>query len=80
MTPVERDLVRRLRDHSGRLLAEALQDGVSSKDAQSKLRLRGEIESHLLALDALVEIGATRQAITRTLEKLSERLEERQPA
>ena len=80
MKPLERDVAGRLREHSDRLFAEALREGVSSEDAQRKLRLREEIGSHLLALDALVETGATRESVARILVKLSERLEARQPA
>lgn len=65
---------------SKRLLDEALDETTPAEEAQRKLRLREEIESHLLAVDTLVEIGATGQSVSRVLSKLSHRLGERQPA
>lgn len=69
----------RLRDISKQLLHDALRENTSPEDAQRKLRLRDEIESHLLAADALVELGATNESVARILSKLSD-LEEHQPA
>ena len=69
-----------LRSISRRLFDEALRDDTPAEEAQRKLRLRDEIESHLLAADALDELGATREAVARILTKLSARLDDRQPA
>lgn len=69
-----------LRGISKKLFDEALSEGTSAEEAQEKLRLREVIEGHLLAVDALVEIGATREAVARILSKLSDQLEDRQPA
>lgn len=80
MTGIHRDVAERLREHSNRLLAEAIREGASSEAAQQKLRLREQIESHLMAMDALAETGAAGESVTRVLAKLEERLEIRQPA